>query len=64
MMFLPYLRVVPMHIMIIAGAMVGSAGAGTVFFGLMKTLADVGMHLVEHRILRAKRAGPAPLPEG
>lgn len=59
MMFMPYLRIFPMHLMILVGAMVGSAGAGSVFFGVLKTLADVGMHLVEHRVLRARKGTKA-----
>lgn len=59
MMSLPYLRVIPMHVMVIFGAFFGGAGAGSVFFGVLKTIADVGMHHVEHRVLRAPRKTPA-----
>ena len=50
LMFLPYARVVPMHIMIILGLASGYVGA-ILIFGTLKTLADVGMHWVEHRVL-------------
>jgi hypothetical protein len=49
-MFLPYLRVVPMHITIISGLALGYTG-GVLLFGSLKTLADVLMHWVEHRVL-------------
>jgi cation transport ATPase len=57
LMFLPYLRVLPMHLMIIFG--IGMAGGGAVavlFFGLLKTAADAAMHVAEHRILASARA--------
>ena len=47
-MFLPYARVLPMHVMIIVG-MVMSSGGAVLLFGALKTLADVLMHVVEHR---------------
>jgi hypothetical protein len=51
LMFLPYARVVPMHVMVIlALPMNGGAGA-LLLFGAMKTVADVIMHVVEHRVL-------------
>lgn len=46
LMIFPYLRVVPMHLTIILGFVVGQ-GAGLLLFGGLKTAADVGMHLVE-----------------
>ena len=56
LMFMPYLRVVPMHAMILTGlAFGGSTAAGStasmVVFALLKTLADALMHVVEHRAL-------------
>ena len=56
MMFLPYLRIVPMHLTIILG---GVSAAGVVFFPL-KILADVLMLLVEHNIDRKRAAGEEP----
>jgi hypothetical protein len=53
-MFFPYIRIIPMHLMIVAGVSVfgGSAGALIVFL-LLKTAADVAMHVVEHTMARA-----------
>jgi hypothetical protein len=52
MMFLPYARIIPMHLTIIFGNEVAS-GRQTVFlFSVLKTGADYLMHIVEHRILQ------------
>ena len=53
-MFFPYIRIIPMHLMIVAGVTVfgGSTGALIVFL-LLKTAADAAMHVVEHRMARA-----------
>ena len=53
-MFFPYIRIIPMHLMIVAGVTVfgGSAGALIVFL-LLKTAADAAMHVVEHAMARA-----------
>ena len=53
-MFFPYIRIIPMHLMIVAGVSVfgGSAGALIIFL-LLKTAADVIMHIVEHTMARA-----------
>ena len=61
LMFLPYLRVVPMHIAVIVGAAVPWAGA-VLLFGLLKTAADCAMHVAEHRILAGagRAAGADP----
>lgn len=56
LMFLPYLRIIPMHLTILAGGIFTSgfsAWATTVFL-LLKTGADVGLHLIEHRILQKR----------
>lgn len=51
LMFLPYARIVPMHLVIVFGAHV-SAGTGAFFlFGALKIVADVVMHTVEHHVL-------------
>jgi hypothetical protein len=59
LMFFPYIRIIPMHLMIVAGVTVlgGSTGALIVFL-LLKTAADVAMHVVEHAMARgaARRA--------
>jgi hypothetical protein len=54
MMFTPYLRVIPMHLTIVFGA-VALGTSGVLLFGLLKLGADVVMHHVEHRVLGAKR---------
>ena len=58
-MFFPYIRIIPMHLMIIFGAIFlgGSTGA-LIFFLLLKTAADVAMHITEHTMARnaARRA--------
>lgn len=60
LMFLPYARVVPMHLIILFGAS-ETGGLGLLVFGGLKTAADVLMHRVEHRWLQRARAGnPAP----
>ncbi|NKB96921.1 MAG: hypothetical protein GKR90_00255 [Pseudomonadales bacterium] len=50
LMFTPYLRIVPMHMTIIFGAAF-SEGFGLLLFGILKTVADVVMHVVEHGVL-------------
>ena len=51
LMFTPYARIVPMHLTIIFTAtMAGSVSL--VLFGVLKTAADVIMHVLEHRSLR------------
>ena len=55
LMFMPYARVLPMHLTIILGA---STGAGAVWlFALLKTAADVAMHKFEHHVLQSAPAG-------
>ncbi len=57
LMMLPYARIIPMHITILAGgAFTQSLLVLLLFIGL-KTGADVIMHIVEHRVLR-RRASP------
>jgi hypothetical protein len=51
LMGLPYARILPMHLTIIFGALLGGGGS-VVLFGGLKTLADVIMHKVEHRLLQ------------
>lgn len=52
MMFLPYARVIPMHLTIIFGNMIASNTATVLLFSSLKTGADYLMHIVEHRILQ------------
>jgi hypothetical protein len=52
MMFFPYARIIPMHLTILFGGILSSWGtfAGKMtlaFFMLLKTFADVIMHIVE-----------------
>lgn len=56
LMFLPYLRIIPMHFTIILGAAVGGQSVlAVLLFGGLKTVADVLMHHVEHHILQRSR---------
>ena len=51
-MFFPYVRIIPMHLTIIFGGLLGVAGKGMwtlVLFLTLKAAADVLMHIVEHR---------------
>jgi hypothetical protein len=45
-MFFPYARIIPMHLTIIFGLY---TQIGFVFFLILKTIADVTMHMAEHR---------------
>jgi hypothetical protein len=56
LMFLPYARVIPMHLCIILAAALGGGGA-IWFFMLLKTGADALMHVVEHRLLQGSGEG-------
>lgn len=52
-MFLPYLRIIPMHLVLILGAsMDGWSLWPLLFFLLLKTTADVLMHVIVHAINR------------
>jgi hypothetical protein len=53
LMFLPYARVLPMHLVIIAGAgfIGGTSKLVLIAFAVLKTGADLLMHHVEHRVL-------------
>jgi hypothetical protein len=55
LMFTPYLRVIPMHLTIVIGALFINTAAGMIMFGVLKTLADLAMHVVEHAQLRKVR---------
>lgn len=48
LMFTPYLRIIPMHLMIVFGVFLMNDAVGVIAFGVLKTLADGLMHLVEH----------------
>jgi hypothetical protein len=49
--FYPYIRIIPMHLTILIGTVLGAQGM-MVLFLLLKTGADVGMHAVERRLFR------------
>jgi hypothetical protein len=56
LMFLPYARILPMHLTIIFGGTVAGGGpVAVLLFGALKTAADVLMHYVEHRVLQRPR---------
>jgi hypothetical protein len=64
LMFLPYLRILPMHLTIIIGGAImqlHSSAWAVLLFGALKTGADVAMHIAEHRILQ-KAATSQPTP--
>ena len=62
-MFFPYIRIIPMHLMIVAGVSIfgGSTGALIIFL-LLKTAADTAMHFVEHAMARTARRKTRHLP--
>jgi hypothetical protein len=53
LMFMPYLRILPMHLSIILGAVLGGSTA-VLFFLALKTAADAGMHVIEHALLAGR----------
>ncbi|MEM7284448.1 MAG: DUF6498-containing protein [Pseudomonadota bacterium] len=52
MMFLPYARIIPMHLTIIFGFGFGSNRYALLLFLALKTGADWLMHVVEHQVLQ------------
>ena len=57
-MFFPYARIVPMHLTIGLAASLGSNSVKTLLvFLLLKTIADVIMHMIEHADARQKKPG-------
>lgn len=54
MMFMPYARIVPMHLTLILGGMAGAGFGSMLLFSGLKTAADYLMHIVEHRVLQKK----------
>jgi hypothetical protein len=58
-MFYPYVRIIPMHLMIVSGSQfMGDSRVALLIFLLLKTAADVAMHVIEHAMARsaARRA--------
>jgi len=52
LMALPYLRVLPMHATILIGLVFLNSVGGLLLWGVLRTVADVAMHVVEHDRLR------------
>lgn len=52
LMLVPYARVVPMHLAIIAGYELGPGPVPFYAFAALKIVADVTMHVIEHHMLR------------
>jgi hypothetical protein len=50
LMFFPYARIIPLHITIITGLMLSKSMWALVLFLSLKTVADLIMHAVEHRV--------------
>lgn len=50
-MFLPYARILPMHLMIIFGIFLKGT-LGMIIFMFIKTIADLAMHIFEHKKLK------------
>lgn len=48
LLFAPYARIIPMHLVIVFGAILGQSTL--VVFLLLKTLADLLMHTIKHKI--------------
>ncbi len=55
--FLPYLRIIPMHLMILLPAFLGLSS--TMIFLLLKTLADIGMYFLTRRMYQRNPSGLA-----
>ena len=52
MMFTPYVRILPMHLTIIFGGILGPSTASWLLFVGLKTIADVVMHVIEQHLTR------------
>ena len=61
LMFTPYLRIVPMHLTIIFGGMLGPDAVSWLLFVGLKTAADVMMHVIEQHL--TEKSLPEILPE-
>ena len=60
LMFLPYARIVPMHLTIVFGGLFFGGAWAFAMFGALKLVADVVMHTVEHHVLAKGGALPRP----
>lgn len=52
LMFLPYARILPMHLTILFGGVLFSGTLAFVLFGALKTAADLIMHSLEHHLFQ------------
>jgi hypothetical protein len=59
LMFIPYLRIVPMHLAILFGGGAGGGTATLIFFTLLKTAADVALDVVDRQIAESSAARAA-----
>jgi len=59
-MFLPYVRIVPMHAMILLGGAYYAGAQAFFVFGFLKLAADAIMHTVEHHVLAKGSVLPPP----
>lgn len=48
LMFTPYVRIIPMHLIVVFGAILGQSVLAVFLF--LKTLADLLMHTIKHRV--------------
>ena len=55
--FMPILRILPMHLTIVLGAAAGGGAVAMAIFLFMKVAIDVLMHCIEHRALRGRQPG-------
>ena len=60
LMFLPYARIVPMHVTILAGGSLYGGAHAFALFGFLKIIADAVMHTVEHHVLAKGSVLPRP----
>jgi 4-hydroxybenzoate polyprenyltransferase len=60
MMFAPYVRILPMHLVLIFGVSMGGGGSfALLFFGVLKTAADLAAHAIEQHLVARSAAGTA-----
>jgi len=71
LMFMPYARIIPMHLIIVSGGVfvvsgtidgvsISSSIITLIFFLFLKTIADVIMHKIEHNFLRKNTINNRP----
>ena len=57
MLFYPYVRIIPMHVMIVFGLFLLDGAFSVFMFLVLKITADCAMHILEHYIFNNKKAG-------